>query len=69
MVGGAKAFLRRSIAKNRRLHPVKALHGVASFIESAYHNEGASFDLNGERRVIECLKSAPPGQFSSCDLK
>ena len=48
----------RYIAANRRTAPVRALHRAASFVESAWNNEGASVEANGEERVIELLAPA-----------
>lgn len=58
MLGRARALVRRSIGRNRRSRAVKAAHGIASFVESAYANEGSDFDTNGERRIIERLSAA-----------
>jgi FkbM family methyltransferase len=54
----ASALLRGIIGRNRRSAPVKALHRLAGLVESAYFNEGASFETNGERRLIERLGRA-----------
>jgi FkbM family methyltransferase len=35
-----------------------ALHKAAEFLESAWHNEGADFETNGERFVLERLRAA-----------
>lgn len=35
-----------------------AMHRAASFFESAWHNEGADFTTNGEKFVLERLRSA-----------
>jgi FkbM family methyltransferase len=37
---------------------VRALHQLASFVESAYWNEGSSFHVNGEYNVIQRLRHA-----------
>jgi FkbM family methyltransferase len=54
--GRVKSVARRFIGRNRRSGPVKFLHGFASFVDSAYSNEGSSLALNGELRVIQSLR-------------
>jgi FkbM family methyltransferase len=63
---GAKMALKQAIARNRRSTVMMALHKAASFIESAWNNEGSSFDVNGERFVIERL--APAGFQRAFDV-
>lgn len=56
--GAAKSFGRRLISTHRRSNGVRALHQFASFVESAYWNEGASFQANGERQLLDRLCAA-----------
>jgi FkbM family methyltransferase len=49
---------RAAIGRYRRSAAVKALHGLTSFVESAYANEGSSFELNGERFLLQRLRCA-----------
>src|SRR5438477_11122497 len=58
MTRRANLLLRGYIGKNRRSAPVKLLHNFASLVESAWFNEGSSFETNGERRIIELLSVA-----------
>lgn len=58
MLGRVKLGIRNTIGYYRQALPVKALHEVAAFIESAYSNEGSSFEQNGERRLIYKLRTA-----------
>lgn len=51
-------FARNIIAVHRRSGPVKYLHRVASFVESAYSNEGSNFEFDGERAVLQKLRPA-----------
>jgi FkbM family methyltransferase len=57
-LGGLKNSLRDAIGTHRRSAGVKALHRLASFVESAYANEGSSFHSNGEQDLLRKLKSA-----------
>ena len=57
-ITGAKKALKQAIARNRRSAVVTALHRMATFVDSAWNNEGADFDANGERFVIQCLAPA-----------
>src|SRR5436190_1749501 len=57
-LGRVKDALRRSIARHRRSSLVTAIHGAAAFVEAAWHNEGADFETNGERFVLERLHAA-----------
>jgi FkbM family methyltransferase len=54
----AKNLGRRLIAHHRRSRGVQALHQLASFVESAYRNDGTSCDENGERNVLTKLRAA-----------
>jgi FkbM family methyltransferase len=54
-IGKIKALARSTISAQRRSPAVKALHGLAAFVESAYANEGASFHANGEKRLLRKL--------------
>jgi FkbM family methyltransferase len=58
MTDRASSLLRTLIGRNRRSAPVKALHNFASMVEAGYFNEGASFEVNGEKRMIERLRAA-----------
>lgn len=57
-LGRAKNVLRTIIATHRRSTVVRALHNFASFVDSAWRNEGSEFATNGERFVLEKLRSA-----------
>ena len=57
-LGRLKDALRRSIARHRRSGLVTAIHGAAAFVESAWHNEDADFETNGERFALERLRAA-----------
>jgi FkbM family methyltransferase len=57
-LGRVKDSVRRAIARHRRSSLVTAVHKAAAFVESAWHNEGADFDTNGERFVLERLRAA-----------
>jgi FkbM family methyltransferase len=56
--GRIKAWARSAIGAHRRSPMVKTLHGLASFVESAYANEGAIFHSNGERTLLRKLTPA-----------
>jgi FkbM family methyltransferase len=57
-IGRLKNIARVAIGTYRRSAAVKALHGVTSFVESAYSNEGTSFQSNGEAALLRKLRSA-----------
>lgn len=54
-LGRIKTFARSAISAQRRSPAVKALHDLASFVESAYANEGSSFHVNGEKNLLRKL--------------
>lgn len=54
----AKRAIHYAIARHRGRPFIKALHGAASFFETAWHNEGVDFDNNGEKFVLERLAAA-----------
>jgi len=58
MIGRAKIFARQWIGRNRRSAPAKLLHEVASFVESAYWNEGSSLTVNGEGDLLRKLRNS-----------
>ncbi|MDP9169713.1 MAG: FkbM family methyltransferase [Acidobacteriota bacterium] len=58
MIGRLKTGARHVIGQHRRSSAVGVLHKVASFIESAYANEGSEFSENGEQGVIDRLRPA-----------
>src|SRR5262249_46667438 len=53
-----KTGRRHVIAGKRRSAPIRLLHNVTSFVESAYSNEGSNFALNGEKHLIQSLRPA-----------
>jgi FkbM family methyltransferase len=57
-VGRLKLVARSAISTHRRSLAVRALHSLASFVESAYANEGANFHLNGEQTLLRKLAPA-----------
>ena len=57
-LGPVKTLGRRLIGTHRRSTGVRALHQLASFVESAYWNEGSSFHANGERHLLDRLGPA-----------
>jgi FkbM family methyltransferase len=57
-LGKVKNQLRTAIASHRRSSVVVAIHGVTSFVESAWRNEGSDFASNGERFVLQRLRAA-----------
>jgi len=57
-IGRIENFVRGLISTHRRSPAVQALHGLASFVESAHANEGSSFHANGERALLRKLASA-----------
>jgi FkbM family methyltransferase len=66
MNGRIAKMLREYIGANRRSSVVRGMHGLASFIESAYGNEGMEGESIGEDRVIERL--APAGFQVAFDI-
>jgi FkbM family methyltransferase len=56
--GRLKKSLRAAIGAHRRSAPVRALHGFARFVESAYANEGSSFHENGESLLLKKLAAS-----------
>jgi FkbM family methyltransferase len=56
-LGRVKRALHTTIAAHRRAAPVKMLHKVTAFIESAYANEGSDFATNGEKVLLQKLRS------------
>jgi FkbM family methyltransferase len=46
------------IARHRRSRAITGLHRLARFYEAAWHNEGSDFATNGERFVLERLRTA-----------
>jgi FkbM family methyltransferase len=62
----AKSALKQAIAWNRRSAVMTALHRAASFVESAWNNEGTAFEVNGERFLLERL--APAGFRMAFDV-
>jgi len=60
-VGRVKRAVHTAIATHRRATPVKMLHKVTAFIESAYANVGSDFAENGEKVLLQKL--------SSCDMR
>ena len=57
-LGRVKQAVRKAIARHHRAPVVLALHGMASFIESAWHNDDPDFATSGERFVLERLRTA-----------
>lgn len=53
-----RTILREAIVRHHRTPFVKALHRMASFVETALRNEGSDFASNGERLVLERLQAA-----------
>jgi FkbM family methyltransferase len=58
LAGRVKSVGRQVIGMYRRSKGVRALHQFASFVESAYWNEGSSFQLNGEYNLVQKLRQA-----------
>ena len=56
-LGRLKTLTRDVISTHRRSSAIRTLHRVASFVESAYANEGSDFESNGERTLLEKLHS------------
>jgi hypothetical protein len=57
-LGRFETLARGVIGKHRRSTVVKALHGLTSFVESAYSNEGSNFASNGEQLLLRKLRPA-----------
>jgi FkbM family methyltransferase len=55
---GVRSLGRRLIGTHRRSNGVRVLHRLASFVESAYRNEGSDFRTNGERQLLGRLRVA-----------
>jgi FkbM family methyltransferase len=51
-----KSTLRSVIAAHRRSRLIRGIHNVATFVDSAWRNEGSEFASNGERFVLQRLK-------------
>ena len=49
---------RRWIGKHRQSGLVTTVHRLAKFFDSAYENEGSSFEHNGERAMLKRLRAA-----------
>jgi FkbM family methyltransferase len=56
--GRIRAWARSAIGAHRRSPVVRSLHGLASFLESAYANEDTPFHSNGERVLLRKLAPA-----------
>jgi FkbM family methyltransferase len=57
-LGRLKHYTRMAIATHHRSPVVKTLRGFASFVESAYANEGSNFFFSGEQSVLQKLRAA-----------
>jgi FkbM family methyltransferase len=57
-IGRLKHYTRIAIATHHRSPVVKILRGFASFVESAYANEGSNFYFSGEQTLIKKLRAA-----------
>lgn len=53
-----KSAVRSAITRHRRSGLMTAVHGAASFFESAWHNENADFATSGEKFVLKRLEAA-----------
>ncbi len=53
-----KQAIRQTIGRHRNAKAIMALHAMATFIESAWHNDDPTFATSGERMVIDRLASA-----------
>jgi len=53
-----KGGARNVIAQHRNSMVVRTIHRATAFFEASWHNEGTEFERNGEKVVIERLKSA-----------
>jgi FkbM family methyltransferase len=49
---GLRNAMRAAISRRRRTASIRALHGFAAFVESAYANEGAVFERDGEAALL-----------------
>jgi FkbM family methyltransferase len=58
LAGRIKSVGRQVIGTHRRSKAVQTLHQLASFVESAYWNEGSNLQLNGEYNIIRKLRQA-----------
>jgi FkbM family methyltransferase len=58
LLSPAKQAVRHTISTYRRSAPMIALHKAAEFFEAAWHNDGSDLASNGERFVIDRLRSA-----------
>jgi FkbM family methyltransferase len=58
MIGGLKDRARVAIGRYRRSAPVRGLHSLASFVESAYSNDGFCLESNGEHFLLRKLRAA-----------
>jgi len=58
MLGRVKTSARDLIARNRYSPLVRSLRDLSAFVESAWLNEGSSFDVNGERLIVKRLAAA-----------
>lgn len=61
-----KERIGRLIAKHRRSHVVRALHGVAAFVENAYENEEWDMAASGEVALLD--RMAPAGFATAFDV-
>ena len=55
-LGRIKNAAHTAIGKHRRSAPVRLLHKVTAFVESAYANEGSDFSANGEKVLLQKLR-------------
>jgi FkbM family methyltransferase len=53
-----KQAIRKAIARHYRAPVVMAIHNLASFVESAWHNDDPLFATSGEQFVLERLRLA-----------
>lgn len=53
-----KVKSRRLIAKHRQTTMVRALHGIAAFIDTAYENDEWDMAANGETSLLRRLRPA-----------
>ena len=58
LIGRLQGYARVLISRNRRMLPVRWLNGIASFIESAYANEGSNLEHNGEAKLLRRATAA-----------
>ena len=57
-LGKVKRAIRRAIARHHRAPLITMIHEIASFIESAWHNDDLDIESDGERFVLTRLGSA-----------